>query len=164
MCLIVYETLLLMIRLYSSNNIYIVSNADKLWIEKCLNQLSYGYFINIYHLISLYNIQIISSKNKFQNRYPNDSYKWKQLTFEYLVKKHLKYNKYNTNTVVSIGDSEHEYIDSERVINRLNNTTIKKILLHRVKLLKNASLAELIEQYQLIKMKPVKLILIIFVK
>eukprot|EP01084_Bolivina_argentea_P285407 489427_1 len=148
MCLIVYESLLLMIRLYGSSNIYIVSNADKLWIEKCLNQLSYGYFINIYHLISLYNIQIISSKNKFSHQYPNDSYKWKQLTFEYLVKKH--YNKYNVNTVVSIGDSEHEYIASKCVINRLNSNN-NKILLHRIKLLKNPSLTQLIEQYELIK-------------
>eukprot|EP00484_Ammonia_sp_Unknown_P030306 CAMPEP_0197034136 /NCGR_PEP_ID=MMETSP1384-20130603/12332_1 /TAXON_ID=29189 /ORGANISM="Ammonia sp." /LENGTH=417 /DNA_ID=CAMNT_0042464021 /DNA_START=103 /DNA_END=1356 /DNA_ORIENTATION=+ len=172
-CLFVYETLLTMIRLYGSSNIYIVSNADKLWIEKCLNQLSGGYFVNIYHLISLYDIQIISAKNEFSSRYPNDSTKWKQLAFEHLVKEHyLKYNqklylhhienqhndsclqkKAKQFSVVCIGDSQHEYIASKRVIHRLNaeKPDEKKILLHRIKLLQNPSLKQLIEQYSLIK-------------
>eukprot|EP01083_Nonionella_stella_P014724 41300_1 len=154
--LAVYETLLTLIRLYGASNICIVSNADKLWIEQCLNQLSAGNFVNIYHLISLYDIQIISAKNEFSKTYPNDSMKWKQLTFEHLVKKH--YAKATKNgdrcVVVSIGDSQHEYIGSKRVIQRLNRAIIKahdKIVLHRIKLLENPTLAQLIDQYQLIQ-------------
>lgn len=153
-----------MIRLYGASNIYIVSNADKLWIEQCLKKLSSGYFVNIYHLIQLYKIQIISAKNQFSKMYPNNQRIWKQLTFEYLVKKHYAmYNilyRHQSNkhfSVVSIGDSEHEYIASKVVINRLNgangstSTRKKKILLHRVKLLENPSMAQLVEQYTLIK-------------
>merc|ERR1719361_746077 len=160
-CLSVYETLLRMIRLYGANNIYIVSNADKLWIQRCLQKLSSGYFVNIYHLIQLYNIQIISAKNQFSKQYPNNQRIWKQLTFEYLVKKHyaiynILYRQQSNKhfSVVSIGDSENEYVASKVVINRLNasnNSANNKILLHRVKLLENPSMAQLVEQYTLIK-------------
>ena len=178
-CLSVYETLLTMIRLYGSSNIYIVSNADKLWIEKCLNKLSGGYFVNIYHLISLYQIQIISAKNQFSGQFPGDSTFWKEMVLKQLVEKHhTKYvqnenklitknknenenNNDNDNDgdrnkqfcVVSIGDSHHEYIASKRVINRLNKNikNNKKIILHRIKLLQNPTLKQLIQQYSLIK-------------
>merc|ERR1712048_229813 len=97
--------------------------------------------------------------NQFEQQYPNDQRIWKQLTFAYLVKKHYAmYRHCRSNKpfcVVSIGDSEHEYVASKLVINRFNaavlNNGHQKILLHRVKLLRNPSIAQLIEQYNLLK-------------
>ena len=153
-----YETLLSLIRLYGAGNIFIVSNADRVWIEQCLLSLSGGYFVNVYHLISLYDIQIISAKNRFSQLYPNEATTWKQKTIEYLVQQHQRRHQLceeqHQLAVVCIGDSQHEYIASERVVARLNRGKHGKqrMVLHRVKLLERPTLSQLIEQYSLIQM------------
>lgn len=150
-----YETLLSLIRLYGAQNIVIVSNADRVWIEQCLVSLSGGYFVNVYHLISLYHIEIISAKNRFSALYPNEATTWKQKTIEYLVRRHaLAHSKEGQLSVVCIGDSVTEYVASERVVARLNRGKhgTERMVLHRVKLLERPTLNQLIEQYSLIQM------------
>jgi len=155
-----YQTLLDLIRLYGASNIFIVSNADRVWIEQCLLSLAGTYWVNVYHLISLFDIQIISAKNRFSALYPNEATAWKEKTIEYLVRKHQRRAVLSAGAeegplaVVCIGDSQHEHIASGRVVARLNagKHGAERMVLHRVKLLERPTLKQLTSQYELIAM------------
>ena len=120
-------------------NVYIITNADKGWVEYS-SKLIYPSISNI-----LRKIKIISAKNKYQEIYPGDSRKWKikafvNLTTELDVKK-------ITNIICS-GDSVFEIEAGKILASKFTQAFIKTI-----KFKEKPQLEEVFKQIMLVKLQ-----------
>lgn len=88
--------------------VLIVTNAMPDWIDMSCKMLP-----KTEQMILKY-ITVISARKMFQNDYPDNPYKWKELTFANLL------NEYDVNNIISFGDADYEY----KAL--LNLTKIKK--------------------------------------
>lgn len=88
--------------------VIIVTNAMNEWIDLCCESLP-----KTNQIISK-SIKVISARQLVQESYPNDPYKWKEITFSKL------FGNYDTNNIISFGDADYEY----KAL--LNLTKIKK--------------------------------------
>ncbi len=106
-----------MLKKMENSKVLIITNAGIKWVYQSgkLLKKSYEYIIN--------NINIISARDLYENKYPNDIYKWKQNTFAREIEKQLNNNS-KIDTIISIGDADYEY---SALINiyKTKNTTIK---------------------------------------
>ena len=120
-------------------NVYIITNADKCWVEYS-SKLIYPRISNI-----LRKIKIISAKNNYQERYPGDSQKWKikafvNLTTELDVKK--------ITNIICLGDSIFEIEAGKILASKFTQAFIKTI-----KFKEKPELEEVIKQINLVKLQ-----------
>jgi hypothetical protein len=127
----------LLTKLINIGRVIIITNAMVSWVHLTCNHLP-----ETYDLI-VKNIDIISARSYYQNEFPDNIYKWKNMTFKSIINKYLIDNKINN--IISIGDADYEYkalIELYYWDYILNN----KKYLKSIKFIKAPSYNELLDQ------------------
>jgi len=116
------------------------------------------YFAAIHNSIMSLGIDVISAQDLHAAQYPQQSTLWKTMVFKKIVKEHFCLQSRREGviyTIISIGDSEHEFVasheakcllDSGNRMNRSNNIS----RLHRIKLRSRPNVAQMMEQMKYI--------------
>mmetsp|Transcript_62304 Transcript_62304/g.56180 ORF Transcript_62304/g.56180 Transcript_62304/m.56180 type:complete len:304 (+) Transcript_62304:116-1027(+) len=168
-----YELLSYYIKMFGGNNIYIITNATKYWPLKSLQMLSsmyknqviknktdnnmfydINYFSAIYALLSILKIKIISANHHYSKEFPNVPLVWKIKTFQAVTNQHFDFkDKENIYTLISIGDSESEFVASTQAKTMLMKQNGKNgnghiFRLHRIKLQRNPSIKQMMKQFK----------------
>lgn len=121
--------------------VIIVTNAVKKWIEISLNMLP-----NTKKLIQS-NIEIISARDIYQEKYPDQLSLWKKLVFYNYVLNHFK--AHPLQNIISIGDAEHEFNALVDLYNA--HSVVKKRILKTVRLIKDPNFETLLDQLNVLK-------------
>ena len=149
------------IQKYSTQSICIVSASSEGWLEQAFKSVhDIGYFREVYHLIynqKVMNHQRISIFNptagatqsfKIKKRYKTHSehpcFHWKYMVFDYIFQKKYVDSMNVINTFVFIGDSEFEYLAANKL--RIKVEKNKNVIIDRIKLIHNPSIAALIDE------------------
>lgn len=86
-----------------NSQIIIITNAMAKWVEISMVMLPKS------QPIITNNIPIISARESYKNKFPNDMTQWKLYTFKDVIKSH--YEKYpNCNNIISVGDANYELL------------------------------------------------------
>ncbi len=136
-------------QLYGNEYVYIVTNGSNGWIQQslkliieyCSENNIKNSFKDILELISRNCITSISAKHLYSKQYPQQTMVWKYLVFQHISKYTL------ANTIISIGDSDDEYLASENVA---KNNKEQINFLHRLKLSQKPSVCLMNKQFELI--------------
>lgn len=119
--------------LLNYGKIFIITNAMEQWIEITKKLLP--------HSSSLFRwIKIISARDTYSKKYPNDVCLWKKLCFKSVAKKYMKRDEINN--VISIGDANYEY----DALICLNSMKQYKKYLKTIKLINNVDYKQLLDQ------------------
>lgn len=123
-----------------SGSVFIVTNAVKRWVS-----VSSSILPNTQKIINN-NIQIISARDEYQEKYPNNIELWKRMTFQDLVSKY--FNKYPFQHIISVGDAEHEFNALTDLYNESSITRHR--LLKTVRFIREPSFDALIDQLEVL--------------
>eukprot|EP01083_Nonionella_stella_P316138 1144753_1 len=135
-----YTMLSSFIATYGARNIRIISASEKGWISWSLSKLgNIGRFADIYNLLFV--------KHKIEMIHPSkiemiQVFEWKYRVFRIL----LRDCSSTVNTLVSLGASPHEYKAAKHAARLFGN-----VLLHRVQLLCEPSLTDMIDNMELLR-------------
>jgi hypothetical protein len=137
------DNLLHRLLLSFSNNakIIIVTNATSKWIDIALDMLP-----NTKQLIKKKRIPIISARDHYQDKYPNNIDMWKQLMFKTITSNYFKSHKLQN--IISIGDAEYEFKALVDLYNE--HAVVKNKLLKTVKFVKEPTFELLIDQLEVL--------------
>jgi len=160
----VYDLLAYYLRLFGAKNVRVVTNGTKSWVLKSLRQCSSryreltsdpaDYFAAIYNSFVSLDILVSSARDMHGKDFPQHGVSWKIHAFKSIAKRHFNLFSSSDNNVyslVSIGDSEDEFVasfetkrmlETQNQLNRNNNI----VRLHRVKLKKDPRLEDLLSQ------------------
>ncbi|CDW82973.1 adp-ribosylation factor gtpase- [Stylonychia lemnae] len=84
--------------------VVIITNAKKGWVEFS----SRKFMPNLHNFLMKY-VKIVSARVDYEEQYPMDTYKWKQLAFQKLWEcKDLQLDKAAITNLITFGDSEYE--------------------------------------------------------
>lgn len=144
------DTLLnqLLIIAMKHGKVIIVTNAVNKWIETSLNMLP-----NTKKLIQS-NINVISAREIYQEKYPDQMGQWKRLVFQNYVTDHFK--TYPLQNIISIGDAEHEFNALVDLYNA--HSVVKKRLLKTVRFMKDPTFESLLDQLNVLKNSLIQII------
>merc|ERR1711920_200274 len=103
-------------------------------------------------------IRIVSARDQYSDCSPQHPKLWKTLAFKKIVKDHFNLyssSDHNIYTIISIGDSEDEYVasyEAKQMILTMNqlNRTQNNVRLHRVKLMEEPTVEEMLGQIALL--------------
>ncbi len=149
-----FNLLLVYISKYSMKNILIVTASKRGWIENSLKLVyKIGYFANIYHLLFPHDrtmaIEMIDPPKaslplrQLENG-QHEAFIWKYNVFKTIFEVKLMNN--SINTFVFIGDSEFEFEAAGQLRDELTNANIKHIFIDRVKMMREPSLKQLMDE------------------
>jgi len=126
----------------NKGQVFIVTNAVKRWVVTSSNVLPKT------KKIIDDKIFIISARDLFQQKNPNNMEKWKKYTFEQIVNKHDFKKQENTNFehIISIGDAEYEF---NALINLYSHKNKKRIL-KSIRFLATPTYDSLIDQLEVL--------------
>eukprot|EP01083_Nonionella_stella_P316141 1144758_1 len=136
----IYTVLSSFIGKYGAHNICIVSASEKGWIKQSLSMVAnIGRFADI--------SDILFVKHKIEMIHPSkiemiQVFEWKYRVFRIL----LRDRSSTVNTLVSLGASPHEYKAAKHAARLFGN-----VLLHRVQLLCEPSLTDMIDNMELLR-------------
>eukprot|EP01084_Bolivina_argentea_P269793 458615_1 len=121
-----------MIQLYGAENIIIVTNGSKDWIQKCLNvNIVQQTFMNFQNILKISKIKTISaSRLDIRKKYPTNPHKWKQIAFRNIFNEYFQQNikcLNRVNCITSIGDSLYEYYASDIASVNINNRILNRV-------------------------------------
>jgi len=85
-------------------------------------------------------VKVISARDMYSEKYPNDINSWKQLCFQKVARKYM--SKQKINNIISIGDAEYEYV---ALIN-LRNLGKQKKYLKSIKLISASDYKHIVDQ------------------
>lgn len=140
----------LFITLNLKGYIFIVTNANIKWINRCLNILP-----KTKNMIEKNKIKIISARDKYH--LTNSSFEWKILTFKEIIKNIIKETEENKNDVLlnimSFGDAKYEYDGLLSLNDLFENDEYKNniFLLKSINFIKNPTFDEILNQLKVIK-------------
>jgi hypothetical protein len=99
-----YNTLLTCIKvcMKSDGKVYIVTNAQKIWVIWCIVQL-YPKILPLMKYITLF-----SASDNFSKRYPDRSNDWKVMQYKDIITERIRECPNKKETVVSVGDCNYE--------------------------------------------------------
>ena len=97
---------------------YIITNSELAWIDYSCQR----FFPSVYELID--KIKIISARDLYEEKYPNDYKIWKIKAFNDIVKNYALHLPTN---IMSFGDSSYEIDAAFDIINKFKNGFIKAI-------------------------------------
>ena len=120
--------------------IIIVTNAVLKWISIASSILP-----NTQKLLNK-NIQIVSARDEYQEKYPDRPDIWKKMVFQDLVSKY--FNKYPFQHIISVGDAEHEFNALTDLYNESSIT--KNRLLKTVRFIREPSFDALIDELEVL--------------
>eukprot|EP01083_Nonionella_stella_P235393 827748_1 len=147
----IYTVLSSFIGKYGARNIRIVSASEKGWIKQSLSMVAnIGRFADIYNLLFVkHKIEMIHPlKRDLPFVTDTHVFDWKYRVFRILLRdSHLTNDCSSTvNTLVSFGDSPHEYKAAKHAATLFGN-----VLLHRVQLLCEPSFTDMIQNMELLR-------------
>jgi hypothetical protein len=127
--------------LKNHGTIFIVTNANLLWINKSLNDLP-----NTKKFIKTNNIQIISARDKYKNN--NNLFKWKILAFRDILNNiNLNSNNDKVINIISFGDAKYEYNGLLYLDIYLKNKNLNKMhLLKSINFISKPSFEQILNQ------------------
>ena len=102
----------------SKGNVYIITNAGEGWVEFSAEK----FYPSIKDILK--KIEIISAREKFEKKYPNESNKWKIETFLYLKK---RINDDLITNIICVGDSIFEMEAGKILASKFIHAVIKTI-------------------------------------
>lgn len=109
-------------------HVVVVTNAILKWVFTTLESLP-----ETKKLIINY-IPIFSARELYSDQYPSAMTLWKKLLFEKIFEYYFKYQNNSRANIISIGDSDHEFI-ALTDLNNLNNKINIKLILKSVRFL-----------------------------
>eukprot|EP01083_Nonionella_stella_P316139 1144754_1 len=147
----IYTVLSSFIGKYGAHNICIVSASEKGWIKQSLSMVAnIGRFADICNLLFVkHKIEMIHPlKRDLPFVTDTHVFDWKYRVFRILLRdSHLTNDCSSTvNTLVSFGDSPHEYKAAKHAARLFRN-----VLVHRVQLLCKPSLTDMIDHMELLR-------------
>ena len=116
--------------------VFIITNSSSGWVEFC----SKKFYPEVFPLLK--KIKIISARDLYEEKYPNDQKTWKLLTFVN-IKNYFNINRHIN--IICIGDATFEIEASEMLASKFKNYYLKTI-----KFRENPGLSELKKQLNLI--------------
>ena len=122
----------------SKGNVLIITNSSDGWVQTCAK----FYYPNLLPILD--KINIISSRELYQNEFPNDPITWKIKTFNDLKEK-FNFNKCIVSNIICIGDDNSEIIAAKKLGENFKNCLVKTI-----KFREKPDLTDLIKQMILI--------------
>ena len=122
----------------SKGNVLIITNSSEGWVQTCAK----FFYPNLLPILD--KISIISSRELYQNKFPNDPITWKIKTFNDLKEK-FNFNKCIVSNIICIGDDNSEIIAAKKLGENFNNCLVKTI-----KFREKPDLTDLIKQMILI--------------
>lgn len=163
------------IGVFGEENLFIVTNATKHWVLHSLTELSQSYqskmaamgdtkqgqndyYAAIYNSLLSMNVLICSAQDLHAERFPQHTTIWKTRVFKHIIKRHFNLLSGSQDTIysiVSIGDSEAEYVASSEasamlkaynLMNRSNN----EVQLRRIKLAESPSTKVMMKQFAML--------------
>eukprot|EP01083_Nonionella_stella_P155042 500313_1 len=145
-----YIVLSTFIAKYGARNIRIVTASEKGWIKRSLSIVDkIGRFSDVYNI--LFGIHEIEMIHPLKRDLPfvtkKQVFGWKYQVFRILLRdSHLTNDCASTvNTLMSFGDSPHEYKAAKHAASLCRNVSV-----HRVQLLHQPSLSDMIDQMKLL--------------
>jgi len=169
----VYDVLAYYLKLFGAKNVRVVTNGTKEWVLKSLTRCSRRYrelcvgeekmpdldadadhFAAIYNSFVSLDILVSSARDMHSQKFPQHGASWKMRAFKSIAKRHFNLFSSSDNNVyeiVSIGDSEDEFVasfETKRMLetqNRLNRNN-NVVRLHRVKLKKHPRIEDILSQ------------------
>jgi len=160
----IYELLKIYIRVFGEKNVRVVTNGSQSWVLESLRLCStryselssdnVNYWAAIYNSFISLDILVSSARDMHCDDFPQHAESWKIRAFKNIVKRHFNLFSSSDNNVysmVSIGDSEDEYVasfeakrmlETQNKLNRSNNI----VRLHRVKLKKHPRIEDILSQ------------------
>ncbi|QKF93620.1 HAD-like superfamily protein [Fadolivirus algeromassiliense] len=127
-------------KLLKYGSVFIVTNAVIKWVH-----ISSTILPNTQKLINN-NIIILSARETFQNKYPDQMWMWKKLMFKQLIENY--YNNYKFQNIVSVGDAEHEFNATVDLYNE--HSIVKNRLLKTIRFVRDPSFESLIDQLEVL--------------
>lgn len=119
--------------------VIVVTNAMAKWVDISSNVLP-----NTSTLIKKH-VKIVSAKDMYRKKYPNNIPLWKKLIFHRLAKEYYKNNKSHQN-IISIGDAMYEY---EALVSLSDNKNSK--YLKSIKFIEKPTFDKLIDQLEVLQ-------------
>lgn len=110
-------------QIINKNKIIIVTNASVTWVKLCMELLP-----NTKDICK--DIDIYSSREQYQEKFPNDNNLWKKMFFSKFIKAFYRDRNYIQN-IMSVGDADYEYLALIDLFSKNKNRYIKTIKLLR---------------------------------
>ena len=136
-------------KLLNYGNVAIVTNAGSKWI-----MVSSCMLPNTQKILRD-KILILSARDAYQNKYPDQMHLWKKKVFRNIVAEHFK--DHNLQNIISIGDAEYEFTALTDLYN--HNSVIKKRLLKTIRFKKEPSFDDLMDQLEVFNECAIKIVL-----
>lgn len=92
------------------------------------------------------NIDVISARDMYQKKMPNDMFAWKRLIFERLVMEHFM-DKHKVENIISVGDADYEF---QALVDLYENFKNKRRLLKAIKFLSSPTYDSLVDQLEVL--------------
>jgi len=125
-------------KLLKHGQVIIVTNAVIRWFIVSSNILPYT------QKILKEKILILSARDAFQSKYPNEMHKWKKKVFDKIVEQYFL--RYKLQNILSVGDAEHEF---NALTDLYNEHSIAKLrLLKTIRFMKDPSFDQLVDQLE----------------
>ena len=128
----------ILIKALSKGTVLIITNSSEGWVEACVK----FYYPNLIPILT--NVNIISARQLYSDKYPGKPLIWKIKAFDDLRSK-FNFEKCHITNIVSIGDNNSEIIATQKLGEKINNCIVKTI-----KFREEPNLQELIKQLILI--------------
>jgi len=176
---LLYDTVVKYGSVYGESNVYIVTNAAKDWPAKSLqlcssicrkkikpdsdleHELQLDYFSALQEMLVQSDIHVVSAQAMYCEQHRQNPALWKIKAFKQITIEHFKNIKGSCSgddilfEIVSIGDSDNEFVASFEAKYKLNKFIKRRksknciIRLHRIKLRKKPTVQEMINQCKL---------------
>ena len=122
----------------NKGTVLIITNSSEGWVEYCV----FSYYQNLIPLLK--QINIISARTLYEEKFPSEPLTWKIKTFNDLTEK-FNFEKCLLTNIICIGDDNSEIIAAKKLADNFENCLVKTI-----KLRESPKLKELIKQMILI--------------
>ena len=122
----------------NKGTVLIITNSSEGWVEACVK----FYYPNLIPILK--NVNIISARKLYSDKYPGEPLTWKVKAFNDLRNK-FNFEKCHITNIISIGDDNNEIIAAQKLGEKINKSIVKTI-----KFREEPNLQELIKQLMLI--------------
>ena len=102
----------------------IITNARKGWVE-----FSSSKFMPKLHTIIMKYVRIVSARLMFEDIYPYDTFKWKEMAFCQLWEEEGFLDKAAITNLIAMGDAEYEMEAARQFSNRSDRCLVKLVKL-----------------------------------
>ena len=125
-------------KLVKYGQVVIVTNAANRWVDLSANMVPNSKKVIDKQII------VMSAREVFQNKYPNEVHMWKKLVFKQLTDSY--FIEHGLMNIVSVGDAEYEFNATTDLYDK--HSVVKRKLLKTVRFIKDPTFDSLIDQLE----------------